>query len=92
MKDASDIAREVADITLLHADLTGLLYLRRLGVGLMKRIRNNYRSIIGFNTGLLVLGLAGLIAPGTSALLHNASTILISAAGTRRIGKATDEC
>ncbi|MDR1573629.1 MAG: heavy metal translocating P-type ATPase [Clostridiales Family XIII bacterium] len=87
MKDASDIAREVADITLLRSDLTGLLYLRRLSVGLMRRIRNNYRSIIGFNTGLLFLGLAGLITTGTSALLHNASTILISAASTRPIVK-----
>jgi cation transport ATPase len=87
MKDASDIAREVADITLLCSNLTGLLYLRRLSAGLMRRIRNNYRGIIGFNTGLLLLGLAGLITPGTSALLHNASTILISAASTRPIVK-----
>jgi heavy metal translocating P-type ATPase len=87
MKDASDIAREVADITLLRSDLTGLLYLRRLSAGLMRRIRSNYRGIVGFNTGLLILGLAGLITPGVSALLHNASTILISAASTRRIVK-----
>jgi heavy metal translocating P-type ATPase len=87
MKDASDIAREVADITLLRADLTGLLYLRRLSVGLMKRIRSNYRNIIGFNSGLLALGLSGLITPGASALLHNASTILISAASTRPLEK-----
>jgi heavy metal translocating P-type ATPase len=87
MKDASDLAREVADITLLRSDLTGLLYLRRLSVGLMRRIKGNYRSIVGFNTGLLLLGLSGLITPGTSALLHNASTILISAASTRPIVK-----
>jgi heavy metal translocating P-type ATPase len=87
MKDASDIAREVADITLLRSDLTSLLYLRRLSAGLMRRIKNNYRSIVGFNTGLLLLGLLGLITPGASALLHNASTILISAASTRPIVK-----
>jgi heavy metal translocating P-type ATPase len=85
MKDASDIAREVADITLLRSDLRGLLYLRRLSVGLMRRIRSNYHGIIAFNTGLLLLGLLGAITPGTSALLHNASTILISAASTRPI-------
>jgi heavy metal translocating P-type ATPase len=87
MKDASDIAREVADITLLRSDLTGLIYLRRLSLGLMGRIKSNYRAIVGFNTGLLILGLLGLITPGTSALLHNASTILISAASTRPIMK-----
>jgi P-type E1-E2 ATPase len=85
MKDASDIAREAADITLLRSDLTDLLYLRRLSAGLMRRVRNNYRGIIGFNSALLLLGLLGVITPGSSALLHNASTILISAAGTRRI-------
>jgi P-type E1-E2 ATPase len=85
MKDASDLAREAADITLLHSDLTDLLYLRRLSAGLMRRVRNNYRGIIGFNSVLLILGLLGVITPESSALLHNASTILISAASTRRI-------
>ncbi|MDR2295347.1 MAG: heavy metal translocating P-type ATPase [Clostridiales Family XIII bacterium] len=87
MKDASDLAREVADITLLRSDLRDLLYLRRLSVGLMRRIARNYRGIIAFNTALLLLGLSGLITPGASALLHNLSTILISAASTKPIVK-----
>jgi cation transport ATPase len=44
----------------------------------MKRIRKNYRTIVGFNTGLIVLGVAGILPPATSALLHNASTLVIS--------------
>ncbi|MDR1572213.1 MAG: heavy metal translocating P-type ATPase [Clostridiales Family XIII bacterium] len=87
MKDASDIAKEVADITLLRSDLRGLLLLREISVRLMKRIKNNYRGIIGFNSALLALGLGGLITPAGSALLHNASTMLISAASTRRLAK-----
>jgi cation transport ATPase len=44
----------------------------------MKRIRKNYRTIVGFNTGLIALGVMGVIAPTTSALLHNTSTLVIS--------------
>jgi cation transport ATPase len=85
MKDASDIAKEVADITLLRSDLSNLLVLRRISTRLMMRIKNNYCGIIGFNTALLALGLGGIITPASSALLHNASTMLISAASTRRL-------
>ena len=43
----------------------------------MKRIHNNYRTIVGFNTGLILLGVMGILQPTTSALLHNTSTLLI---------------
>jgi P-type E1-E2 ATPase len=85
MKDASDIAKEVADITLLQSELSALILLRALSVRLMKRIRRNYRGIIGFNTGLLFLGLGGLIPPSASALLHNISTMFITASSMRRL-------
>ena len=80
LKDASDIAQGVADITLLSADLRDLLLLRELSAELMGRVQKNYRFIIGFNTGLLVLGQMGMLTPGMSALMHNASTMGISAA------------
>lgn len=83
MKDASDIAREVADITLLSADLRELLLLRHLSRKLLDRINRNYRFILGFNTGLLVLGQLGVLTPATGALLHNASTMGISAGSMR---------
>ena len=79
MSDASDIAREAADITLRGADLTELATLRTLSEKLMIRIHRNYRFIIGFNSSLLLLGLFGIIAPTTSAFLHNASTMAICA-------------
>jgi heavy metal translocating P-type ATPase len=85
MKDASDIARETADITLLNSDLRDLLVVRRLGVRLMRRIRSNFRRIVVFNSALLTLGLAGITATNTSAVLHNASTIVISAASARKL-------
>ena len=44
----------------------------------MKRIHRNYRTIVSFNTLLIVAGVAGLIPPTTSALLHNMSTLGIS--------------
>ena len=79
MSDASDIAREAADITLRGADLTELATLRTLSEKLMARIHRNYRFIIAFNSSLLLLGLFGVIAPTTSAFLHNASTMAICA-------------
>lgn len=77
------IAREVADITISADDLSCLLTLRELSSALMKRINSNYRTIIGFNFSLMVLGAAGIIAPTTSALLHNSSTLAISVASMR---------
>ena len=72
------IAREIADITIASEDLFELVTLRRLSEALMSRIHRNYRFIVGFNFGLIVLGVAGILPPTTSALLHNASTLGIS--------------
>lgn len=77
MSDASDIAKETADITLRGADLTELAVLRKLSEQLMERINSNYRFILTFNTALLALGFVGVITPSLSALLHNGSTIAI---------------
>ena len=75
MKDASDIARETADITLLSSDLERLVVLRDLSENLFSRIRSNYRFITVFNSSLLALGLLGVLSPVTGALLHNLSTM-----------------
>ena len=72
------IAREIADITIASEDLFELVTLRRIAEALMGRIHRNYRFIVGFNLGLIVFGVAGLLPPTTSALLHNASTLAIS--------------
>ena len=72
------IAREIADITIASEDLFELVTLRRLGEALMQRIHRNYRFIVGFNFSLIVLGVAGILPPTTSALLHNMSTLGIS--------------
>lgn len=83
MKDSSDIAREVADITLLDSDLSQLVTARLLGQNLLKRIQNNFNFIVTFNTALLILGIGNVLSPTTSALLHNLSTLGISAASMR---------
>ncbi len=72
------IAREIADITIASEDLFELVMLRRLSAALMRRIHGNYRFIVGFNMGLIVLGVADILPPTTSALLHNMSTLGIS--------------
>ena len=74
----AQIAREIADITISGENLHQLVTLKRAGNCLMKRIHRNYRFVIGFNTGLIILGFAGILAPGTSAFLHNMSTLGIT--------------
>ena len=71
------IAREIADITISADDLYALVELKRISNALMKRINWNYRTIIGFNGGLIGLGVLGVLPPATSALLHNISTLAI---------------
>ena len=71
------IAREIADITISADDLYALICLKQYSDALMQRIHWNYRIIIGFNLGLILLGAAGILPPATSALLHNASTLAI---------------
>lgn len=69
------IAREIADITVSSDDLNSLVTLKEISNLLMARIRSNYRSIMSFNTALIVLGVVGIIPPTTSAFLHNVSTL-----------------
>ena len=78
ISDGAAIAREVADITVSSEDMYALLTLKRLSDALMERIHSNYRKIISFNFLLICLGVAGVLPPATSALLHNASTLVIS--------------
>ena len=78
ISDGAAIAREIADITIAANDLFELVQLRRLSVALMNRIQSNYRFVIGFNGGLIALGALGILAPATSATLHNLSTLGIS--------------
>ena len=77
INDGAQIAREIADVTIGADNLMGMVTFKKLSNGLMKRIHHNYRTIVGFNSGLIVLGVFGVIAPTTSALLHNTSTLLI---------------
>ena len=74
--DGAPIAREIADITIASDDLHQLITLRKISTALMKRIKANYRFILGFNSALIAGGLFGVMNPASSALLHNGSTIL----------------
>ena len=84
LSDASDIARAVADVSVLDASLEKLVVLRKLSQATMARMRSGYRFIVAFNTSLIVLGVAGALPLTTAAFLHNASTLGITAANTRR--------
>lgn len=78
ISDGAEIAREIADITVGSDDLYQIVTLKYISNALMKRIKSNYRKIVGVNSGLIALGVAGVLPPTTTALLHNGSTILIS--------------
>lgn len=83
MGNGTAIAREVADVTLNRGDLCSLVALRRLSMELMERMDVTFREVIGFNSTLLALGIAGAIAPQTSSLLHNTSTVFFSMRDSR---------
>lgn len=85
ISDGAEIAREIADITVGADDLSELVKLKAISDGLMKRIHGNYRKIVGINSGLIALGVLGLIPPTTSALLHNTSTLVISLESMKNI-------
>lgn len=78
ISEGAELAREIADITISEDSLSQLVALRAISQGLMDRISHNYQCVIGFNLGLILLGVAGVLAPATSALLHNTSTLAIS--------------
>ena len=81
ISDGAQIAREVADITIEADNLFELVTLRTISQNMVKRIQKNYVRIVGINSGLILLGVTGLIQPTTSALLHNTSTLVISMNG-----------
>ena len=78
ISEGAQIAREIADVTIGADNLYEVATLKELSNSLMERIHKNYRMIVGINTGLIILGVAGIIPPTTSALLHNTSTLWIS--------------
>ena len=85
MKHSSDIAREVADISLLSDDLHDLVTLRKLSTGMFDKINANYRRIVAVNGSLLVLGAFGVITPAMSSLIHNLSTMIFGAWSTKSV-------
>lgn len=85
ISDGAEIAREIADITIAADDLREVVTLKLLSNLMLKRIHRNYRSIVGINSGLIALGVTGMIQPTMSALLHNTSTLLISLRSMRNL-------
>ena len=89
--DGAEMAREIADITIAGDNLEELVTLKRLSNALVKRIHGNYRQIVGFNTGLILCGIGGVMQRATSALLHNTSTLAISVKSMKDLLNEKDE-
>lgn len=78
ISEGAAIAREIADVCISADDLNELVKLKELSNKLTKRVESNFGFIMGFNGSLIGLGILGILAPGTSSLLHNASTVGIA--------------
>ena len=78
MGNGTAIAKEVADVTLTQSDLASIVRLRRLSGELMDRLDSAFAKVMYFNSALLALGIAGVISPQLSSLLHNTSTVVFS--------------
>lgn len=92
ISDGAEIAREIADVTIGADNLYEVVTLKKLSNALMKRIRKNYKVIVGINASLIALGVAGVFQPTTSALLHNTSTLVISMKSMKNLlGKEENE-
>ncbi len=90
LNGSSDIAREVADISVLSHKLTKIVETRRLATKLMKKIYRQYGIIVSFNTVLITLGIFGILTANTTAWLHNASTIALTLTSAKPIMKKDD--
>ena len=88
ISDGAELPREIADVTVGADNLYEIVTLKAISNGLMKRIHKNYRFIVTFNAGLILLGVGGILQPTTSALLHNTSTLYI---GLKSMGNLLDE-
>ena len=85
IESGAAIAREIADVTIASDSVESLVELRKISCELMQRIKSNYRFIVGFNSSLIVLGIAGILTPSSSALLHNGSTIMTGVKSTTKL-------
>lgn len=92
MNGSSDIAREVADISILSDELYKIITARKLATGLMDKISKHYKFIVSFNTLLIAAGIGGLLPANQSAWLHNISTLSLAGVSTRTILKSEHQC
>jgi Cu2+-exporting ATPase len=90
MSRGADIAREVADIVLTGDGLDALLPARSISREALRRIRSGFYASVGWNSLFLAGGLTGLLTPGLSALLHNATTAAIAVSSMRSFAPSPD--
>ena len=80
---STDIAMETSDVIINRDDPMVIPELRRLARATMRIVQQNFAMVIGINTVGLILGAASGISVMMSALMHNASTILVVANSLR---------
>lgn len=74
MPNGADLARESAQVLLLHDDLHTLVVAREAAVRTNAIIRQTFGATIGCNSLIMLLATAGM-SPVLAAFLHNATTV-----------------
>jgi Cu2+-exporting ATPase len=75
MPGGADLAREAAQVVLLHDDLNALVAARQIALRTERTLKHCFGATVGLNTLFLLLAGSGRLAPVTAALLHNANTV-----------------
>ena len=80
---STDIAMETSDVIINRDDPMMIPALRRLSRSTMRIVHQNFALVVAINSVGLILGAASGISVMMSALMHNASTILVVANSLR---------
>ncbi len=84
LPDGADIAKDSAQVILLHDNLEGLLLARLIAQRTHNTLRHSFYGAVALNTVFLGLAAGGMLPPFAAALLHNVSTIgVLGYAGIR---------
>ncbi len=86
MNQSTELAQQAADAVLMQDNLHGVVLARELALEAMKLVHSNIALTEWVNSGIMLTSALGGLSPGSSALLHNGTTlaVLLRALAARR--------
>ncbi|WP_412972985.1 heavy metal translocating P-type ATPase [Glaciecola sp. MF2-115] len=81
--NASDLAKNAADIILLNPQLESLVFILSMAKRVRRKIKQNMAWAIGYNVLVLPLAMAGFLTPWMAALGMSISSIIVVYNSTR---------